>query len=70
MGLDLKEAQKKLRKRGVFGKPDLSIKKKLSKQEQIGELETKRDILLDHNFPKRAAAIESQIRRLKREVGS
>lgn len=49
-------------------KRDTRKKRELSKRQQISELETKRDFLVDHGFVNRAKAIENQIRSLKREV--
>ena len=49
-------------------KPDTRKKRELSKKEQISELESRRDFLIDHGFVNRAKAIENQIRGLKREV--
>ena len=57
-----------LKKRGIFIKKDTRRKRELSKRQQISELETKRDFLVDHNFLNRAKMLENQIRALKREV--
>jgi len=57
-----------LKKRGIFIKKDTRRKRELFKRQQINELETKRDYLVDHGFLNRAKMLENQIRALKREV--
>ena len=51
-----------------FIKSDDRQKRMISKREKIAELETMRDQMLDHGFPKRAQVLENRIRSLKREV--
>ena len=47
---------------------DTTQKRHITIREKIKRLEIRRDQLVDHNMPKRAASVENQIRALKREI--